>query len=80
LNFTDPQTNTVSSIITIFTGGETLPGQKLQPGHSVYPKGVGPEAPAWVAFDRQVLCFDAYFQEAVHEKREEQYRVRRYVT
>lgn len=58
-------------------GGETLPGQKLQPGHSVYPKGVGPEAPAWVAFDRQVLCFDAYFQEAVHEKREEQYRVRR---
>ena len=26
----------------------------------------------------QVLCFDAYFQEAVHEKREEQYRIRRY--
>lgn len=25
----------------------------------------------------QVLCFDAYFQEAVHEKREEQYRIRR---
>ncbi len=63
----------------MFTGGETLPGQKLPPGHSVYPKGVGPEAPAWVAFDRQVLCFDAYFQEAVHEKREEQYRIRKYV-
>ena len=46
----------------------------------VYPKGVGPEAPAWVAFDRQVLCFDAYFQEAVHEKREEQYRIRKYVS
>lgn len=28
----------------------------------------------------QVLCFDAYFQEAVHEKREEQYRIRRYLT
>lgn len=28
----------------------------------------------------QVLCFDAYFQEAVHEKREEQYRIRRYQT
>lgn len=24
----------------------------------------------------QVLCFDAYFQEAVNEKREEQFRVR----
>jgi len=58
-------------------GGDPLPGQKLKPRHSAYPKGIGPEAPAWVAFDRQVLCFDAYFQEAVHEKREEQYRIRR---
>ncbi|XP_031554870.1 EF-hand domain-containing family member C2-like [Actinia tenebrosa] len=58
-------------------GGDVLPGQKLNPRHSHFPKGVGPEAPSWVAFDRQVLCFDAYFQEAVHEKREEQYRIRR---
>lgn len=58
-------------------GGDPLPGQKLKPRHSGYPKGIGGEAPAWVAFDRQVLCFDAYFQEAVHEKREEQYRIRR---
>ncbi|KXJ13080.1 EF-hand domain-containing family member C2 [Exaiptasia diaphana] len=58
-------------------GGDPLPGQKLSPKHSIFPKGVGPEAPSWVAFDRQVLCFDAYFQEAVHEKREEQYRIRR---
>lgn len=58
-------------------GGDPLPGQKLRPRHSGYPKGIGGEAPAWVAFDRQVLCFDAYFQEAVHEKREEQYRIRR---
>ncbi|XP_046853746.1 EF-hand domain-containing family member C2-like [Xenia sp. Carnegie-2017] len=58
-------------------GGEILPGRTLPPGHSTYPKGVGPEAPSWVAFDRQVLCFDAYFQEAVHEKREEQYRIRK---
>ena len=36
------------------TGGEVLPGQKLKAKQSVYPKGVGPEAPAWVAFDRQV--------------------------
>ena len=58
-------------------GGEPLLGQIIKPKHSVFPKGEGSAAPAWVAFDRQVLCFDAFFQEAVHEKREEQYRVRR---
>lgn len=57
-------------------GGEPLRGQKLKPRNSNYPRGEGSNLPAWVAFDRQVLCFDAYFQEAVHEKREEQYRVR----
>jgi len=57
-------------------GGEPLKGQKLKPRNSNYPRGEGSNLPAWVAFDRQVLCFDAYFQEAVHEKREEQYRVR----
>ena len=35
-------------------GGDPLPGQKLKPRHSGYPKGIGGEAPAWVAFDRQV--------------------------
>ena len=57
-------------------GGEPLRGQKLRTRNSAYPKGEGSNLPAWVAFDRQVLCFDAYFQEAVYEKREEQYRVR----
>lgn len=57
-------------------GGEALLGQKMKPLNSVIPRGEGSAQPAWVAFDRQVLCFDAYFQEAVHEKREEQYRVR----
>lgn len=57
-------------------GGELLRGQKVRPQNTVFPKGEGSNLPAWVAFDRQVLCFDAYFQEAVHEKREEQYRVR----
>lgn len=37
-------------------GGDPLPGQKLKARHSAYPKGVGAEAPAWVAFDRQVSC------------------------
>ena len=54
-----------------------LPGQDLSPKTSVFPTGAGPASPAWVAFDRQVLRFTAYFQEAVHELRGEQYRVRK---
>ncbi|XP_076099003.1 EF-hand domain-containing family member C2-like isoform X1 [Mytilus galloprovincialis] len=57
-------------------GGELLRGQKVKPRSSVFPRGNGSNLPAWVAFDRQVMCFDAFFQEAVHEKREEQFRVR----
>jgi len=57
-------------------GGDLLRGQQVKPKNSQYPRGDGSSLPAWVAFDRQVLCFDAYYQEAVHEKREEQFRVR----
>ena len=57
-------------------GGDPLPGQRAQPRNSAIPRGSGPDLPAWVAFDKQVLCFDAHFQEAVHEKKEEQFRVR----
>ena len=57
-------------------GGDPLLGQKSRPRNSQIPRGEGSAQPAWVAFDRQVLCFEAYFQEAVHEKREEQFRVR----
>lgn len=57
-------------------GGDSLQGQCTKSKYSVFPKGEGSTAPAWVAFDRQVLCFDAYFQQSVHEKREEQFRIR----
>lgn len=57
-------------------GGVPLAGQDLRPRNSVYPKGEGSDKPAWVAFDKQVLCFDAYFQESVIERAAEQYRVR----
>ncbi|KAJ8030955.1 EF-hand domain-containing family member C2 [Holothuria leucospilota] len=57
-------------------GGEPMLGQKPKPNRSNIPQGQGNAAPAWVAFDRQVLRFDAYYQEAVHEKPEEQYRIR----
>ncbi|XP_016429441.1 EF-hand domain-containing family member C2-like [Sinocyclocheilus rhinocerous] len=58
------------------TGGELLLGQSSRPKYSLFPKGEGSDAPAWVAFDKQVLCFDAYFQETVPQRREEKYRVR----
>jgi len=58
-------------------GGDLMPGGKAKPKQSSYPKGSGPQVPAWVAFDRQVLSFDAYFQESVHEKREEKHRIRK---
>ncbi|XP_071949365.1 EF-hand domain-containing family member C2-like [Antedon mediterranea] len=58
-------------------GGQRLVGQRPKPQLSNIPQGEGNAAPAWVAFDRQVMRFDAYFQEAVHEKREEQYRIRK---
>ncbi|XP_063070082.1 EF-hand domain-containing family member C2 [Engraulis encrasicolus] len=58
-------------------GGEPLLGQKLQPKYSVFPKGENTLAPSWVAFDKQVLCFDAYFQEPVPQSKEEKFRVRK---
>ncbi|XP_069568135.1 EF-hand domain-containing family member C2 isoform X1 [Brachyistius frenatus] len=58
-------------------GGELLVGQKITPKYSVYPKGHGFDLPPWVAFDKQVLCFEAYFQEAVPLARDETYRIRK---
>ncbi|XP_030332238.1 EF-hand domain-containing family member C2 isoform X2 [Strigops habroptila] len=57
-------------------GGKPLPGQKLTPKYSVFPEGMGSDAPAWVAFDKQVLSFDAYFDEEVPDKNQELYRIR----
>lgn len=57
-------------------GGEPLRGQDLRNLNSVYPRGEGSDKPAWVAFDKQVLCFDAYFQESVVERHAEQFRIR----
>ena len=58
-------------------GGKTLPDQKTK-STSVLPKNEDCSlSPAWVAYDRQVLSFTGYFQEAVHEKNDEQYRIRK---
>ena len=58
-------------------GGDTLPGQTVPAGYSQIPRGEGGNLPTWVAYDKHVLAFDAYFQEPVVEKREEQFRVRK---
>ena len=57
-------------------GGERLPCQKMPAPHSSIPAGDSFDLPSWVAFDKQVLSFDGYFQESVTESRSEQYRVR----
>ncbi|TNN19592.1 EF-hand domain-containing family member C2 [Schistosoma japonicum] len=58
-------------------GGEMLPGQRIEAPTSIYPSGIGSRLPTWLAFDKQALSFDAYFQESVNERREEQYRIRK---
>lgn len=58
-------------------GGDRLPGQVVKAPFSQLPRGEGGALPTWVAFDKQVLSFDAYFQEPVVERRGEQYRVRK---
>ncbi|XP_037644734.1 EF-hand domain-containing family member C2 [Sebastes umbrosus] len=58
-------------------GGELLAGQKMKPKYSVYPIGQGRDLPSWVAFDKKVLCFKAFFQEAVPQARDETYRIRK---
>ncbi|XP_020140631.1 EF-hand domain-containing family member C2 [Microcebus murinus] len=59
-------------------GGELLPGQKMKPKYSRFPTGDGTDAPSWVAFDKQVLSFDAYLEDEVPDKSQENYRIRRY--
>ncbi|XP_044792556.2 EF-hand domain-containing family member C2 isoform X2 [Bubalus bubalis] len=59
-------------------GGELLLGQKIKPKYSVFPKGMGTDSPSWVAFNKQVLSFDAYLEDEVPDKSQGNYRIRRY--
>lgn len=59
-------------------GGEPLPGQQMKHKHSVFTKEVGSDAPAWVAFDKQVLSFDAYVEDTVRDVSQENYGPRYY--
>nr|CAD7408838.1 unnamed protein product [Timema poppensis] len=49
--------------------GAPLPWSRPSKYPSIYARAEAPELPAWIVFDKQVLCFDAYFQETVQEQR-----------
>ncbi|XP_011378328.2 EF-hand domain-containing family member C2 [Pteropus vampyrus] len=59
-------------------GGEPLLREKTKPKYSVFTKEIGSDVPSWVAFDRQVLSFDAYVEDEVPDKSQEKYRIRFY--
>ncbi|GLV41435.1 EF-hand domain containing 1.1 [Carabus blaptoides fortunei] len=44
---------------------------------SIYARGEVAELPAWIAFDKQVLTFDAFFQETLQETRNSPFLVRK---
>ncbi|KAJ8920607.1 hypothetical protein NQ315_004746 [Exocentrus adspersus] len=44
---------------------------------SIYPRGESIELPGWIAFDKQILCFDAYFQETLQEVRGSPFQIRK---
>lgn len=48
-----------------------------RPNNSKIPRGDGADLPAWVAFDKQVLSFDAFYTEEVTQRPSEPYRVHR---
>ncbi|CAI9736981.1 EF-hand domain-containing family member C2-like [Octopus vulgaris] len=56
-------------------GGEPHPQQEVPPVRTELSFAKQTNMPAWVAFDRQVLSFNAYYQESVQELKEETYRI-----
>uniref|UniRef100_A0A034VRL3 EF-hand domain-containing family member C2 n=1 Tax=Bactrocera dorsalis TaxID=27457 RepID=A0A034VRL3_BACDO len=44
---------------------------------SLYPPKTGPRLPPWIAYDKKVLGFDAFFKETLHEVYNAPYQVRK---
>lgn len=44
---------------------------------SFYPNTPGPKLPAWLAYDKMILCFNAYFKETLQEVYHAPYQVRK---
>ncbi|XP_046392525.1 EF-hand domain-containing family member C2-like [Ischnura elegans] len=60
-----------------FVGGNPLPDCEPTIYPSVYTRSAVNRFPAWVVFDKQVLCFEAYFQSTVHEMKDCAYQIRK---
>lgn len=60
-------------------GGDSLPTLEIPSHHnqSLYPPNIGPKLPTWLAYDKKVLCFSGYFQEALQEVYMAPYQVRK---
>lgn len=44
---------------------------------SLYARGEVIEMPTWIAYDKQILAFDAYFQETLQEIHNSPYQIRK---
>ncbi|XP_056636850.1 EF-hand domain-containing family member C2-like [Diorhabda sublineata] len=44
---------------------------------SIYPRGETVEIPGWIAFDKKILCFDAFFQETLQEVKGSPFMIRK---
>ncbi|XP_072389050.1 EF-hand domain-containing family member C2-like isoform X1 [Diabrotica undecimpunctata] len=44
---------------------------------SIYPRGETIEIPGWIAFDKKILCFDAFFQETLQEVKGSPFLIRK---
>ncbi|KAI4467069.1 ef-hand domain c-terminal containing protein [Holotrichia oblita] len=44
---------------------------------SIFARGEVAELPAWIAFDKQILCYDAFYQETLQEVRRSPFQVRK---
>ncbi|XP_038125122.1 EF-hand domain-containing family member C2 isoform X2 [Cyprinodon tularosa] len=58
-------------------GGDPLVGQKIPSKYPGFPRGEGSDRPPWLAFDQQVLCFEAFYQETVPDAELEMQNIRR---
>lgn len=59
--------------VNVVAGDEDSPKKKAPSAAAL----LGETTPPWLAFDRQSLAFDCYFQEPVFENPNEHYRIRR---
>nr|CAI5836139.1 unnamed protein product [Callosobruchus analis] len=44
---------------------------------SIYPRGECGELPGWIVFDKQILTFDAFFQESLEEVKGSPFQIRK---